>query len=162
MNNKKDNKKQKNPFLGLIIAAIVALSAISDAGGAAPVLIITLIFIGIGFFVVAAAKKQQRSSDDGMGECEHSAKPTSRSFDGKRLADEAKRFAKESVPEASKMFTAMKMKKDRDDCDDAHEHVEPSYRMTPNEKRASQLKSMLKNGIIDKEEYKILMDRYGL
>lgn len=161
MNNKKDNKKQKNPFLGLIIAAIVAISAISDAG-AAPVLIITLIFIGIGIFVVAAAKKQQRSSDDGMGECEHSAKPTSRSFDGKRLADEAKRFAKESVPEASKMFTAMKMKKDRDDCDDAHEHVEPSYRMTPNEKRASQLKSMLKNGIIDKEEYKILMDRYGL
>lgn len=161
MNNKKDNKKQKNPFLGLIIAAIVTISAISDAG-AAPVLIITLIFIGIGIFVVAAAKKQQRSSDDGMGECEHSAKPTSRSFDGKRLADEAKRFAKESVPEASKMFTAMKMKKDRDDCDDAHEHVEPSYRMTPNEKRASQLKSMLKNGIIDKEEYKILMDRYGL
>lgn len=161
MNNKKDNKKQKNPFLGLIIAAIVAISAISDAG-VAPVLIITLIFIGIGIFVVAAAKKQQRSSDDGMGECEHSAKPTSRSFDGKRLADEAKRFAKESVPEASKMFTAMKMKKDRDDCDDAHEHVEPSYRMTPNEKRASQLKSMLKNGIIDKEEYKILMDRYGL
>lgn len=161
MNNKKDNKKQKNPFLGLIIAAIVTISAISDAG-AAPVLIITLIFIGIGIFVVAAEKKQQRSSDDGMGECEHSAKPTSRSFDGKRLADEAKRFAKESVPEASKMFTAMKMKKDRDDCDDAHEHVEPSYRMTPNEKRASQLKSMLKNGIIDKEEYKILMDRYGL
>ena len=161
MNNKKDNKKQKNPFLGLIIAAIVTISAISDAG-AAPVLIITLIFIGTGFFAVAAAKKQQRAADDGMGECEHSAKPTSRSFDGKRLADEAKRFAKESVPEASKMFTAMKMKKDRADCDDAHEHVEPSYRMTPNEKRASQLKSMLKNGIIDKEEYKILMDRYGL
>ena len=46
--------------------------------------------------------------------------------------------------------------------DDDHEDVDPSEYTTEDEKRVKQLKSMLKNGIIDREEYHILMDRFGL
>ena len=162
MNNKKD-KKEKNPILGIIIAAFFAISAIADSGaGAAGVIIILLVFVGIGFLAVKASKNQKKSSSDGMGECTHETKPTPRSFDGKRLADEAKRFADSKKPDFSKLFTEAQVKKDTDHRADDHEHVEASNRMTSDEKRANQLKSMLKNGIIDKEEYNILMRRYGL
>ena len=53
-------------------------------------------------------------------------------------------------------------KNDLDDCDGGHEHVEPSYNMPDDEKRRRQLKSMLQNGLIEKEEYKILLKKYGL
>ena len=54
------------------------------------------------------------------------------------------------------------MRDDLTRCDDDHEHVEPNYAATPSEKRAEQLREMLKNGIIEKEEYNILMRKYGL
>ena len=62
----------------------------------------------------------------------------------------------------SKLMTEAKKLAEYDDCDDDHEDVDPSEYTTEDEKRVKQLKSMLKNGIIDREEYHILMDRFGL
>ena len=55
-----------------------------------------------------------------------------------------------------------KMRDDLTRCDDDHEHVEPDYHGTDEEKRASQLKELLRNGLIEKDEYNILMRKYGL
>ena len=65
------------------------------------------------------------------------------------------------LPETTKRLTE-KMRDDLTRCDDDHEHVEPNYAAAPSEKRAEQLREMLKNGIIEKEEYNILMRKYGL
>ncbi|GEM_PF-6314262 len=49
------------------------------------------------------------------------------------------------------------------DCKEAdHIDIDPSDYTTEDEKRIKQLKSMLKNGIISREEYKLMLKRYGL
>ncbi len=61
----------------------------------------------------------------------------------------------------SKRLTEL-MRDNTDDCDDDHVHIEPDINADPNEKRAAQLREMLRNGIIEKDEYNILMRKFGL
>ena len=59
-------------------------------------------------------------------------------------------------------YTEERKEEETSDCDPDHEHVEPSYTMEPDEKRREQLRAMLKNGLIDKKEYELLLRKYGL
>ena len=149
--NKNRKDKKNNPVFAVIVAVVILLMS---AGGGA--LIIPLLIIGVMAYVIYTLSKQanQKSGETSSAQPEKSAFG-SESFDPKKLAQEAKRSF-------SKVLTQEMKKDDLKDCDGGHEHVEPSYNMPADEKRREQLKSMLQNGLIEKEEYNILMRKYGL
>lgn len=146
MNDK--NKKEKNSPIGLIIAAFIIFSVLGEAAPEAVVVLIILAIVAVAIFVVVrAAKATNAAKGDGK------AAPV-------EFSPEAmKKVAKESF---SKVMTEAKKYAETADCDDDHEHVEPDYNMSADEKRRQQLKSMLANGLIEKEEYNIMLRRYGL
>ena len=146
MNDK--NKKEKNSPIGLIIAAFIIFGVIGEADSAAAGVLIFLAIVAVAIFVIVrAAKSQAAAKGDGK------AAPV-------EFSPEAmKKVAKESF---SKVMTEAKKYAETADCEDDHEHVEPDYNMSADEKRRQQLKSMLANGLIEKEEYNIMLRRYGL
>ncbi len=141
MDNNK--KKKESPVGGIILAVIALLVAFGDAVPSIFGLLVVAAVIGVIIYAVKAAKKRQETEGG-------TAKVT---------ADDLKTGAKTGF---SKLMTEAKKLAEYDDCDDDHEDVDPSEYTTEDEKRVKQLKSMLKNGIIDREEYHILMDRFGL
>lgn len=149
--NKNSKDKKNNPIVGIIVVAAVFLLSAGGAG-----IIIPLLIIGVMAYVIYTLSKQanKKSGETTSAQSEKS-EFGSESFDPKKLAKDAKRSF-------SKVLTQEMKKDDLDDCDGGHEHVEPSYNMPADEKRREQLKSMLQNGLIEKEEYKILMRKYGL
>ena len=151
--NKKREDKKNNSIVGIIVVAAVFLLSAGGAG-----IIIPLLIIGVMAYVIYTLSKQANQKESGDGTS--SAQPEkgvfgAEGFDPKKLAQDAKRSF-------SKVLTQEMKKDDLDDCDGGHEHVEPSYDMSADEKRREQLKSMLQNGLIEKEEYKILLRKYGL
>lgn len=146
MNDK--NKKEKNSPIGLIIAAFIIFSVLGEAAPEAVVVLIILAIVAVAIFVVVrAAKSQAAAKGDG------NAAPV-------EFSPEAmKKAAKESF---SKVMTEAKKYAETADCDNDHVHVEPGYNVGADEKRRQQLKSMLENGLIEKEEYNIMLKRYGL
>ncbi len=149
--NKNRKEKKNNPVFAVIVAVVILLMSAGGAG-----IIIPLLIIGVMAYVVYSLSKQanQKSGETSSAQAEKSAF-SAESFDPKKLAKDAKRSF-------SKMLTQEMKEDDLDDCDGGHEHVEPSYNMPADEKRREQLKSMLQNGLIEKEEYKILLKKYGL
>lgn len=148
--NRRDQKPDGSP-VKLVIAVIVALLVLSDAVGigGGTVLFIVLM-IGAVVLAVIAMKKAQADAADKNSESD-AAQPAH--FDVSKFVGKG-----ESI---SKRLTE-KMRDDLTRCDDDHEHVEPDYHGTDEEKRASQLKELLRNGLIEKDEYNILMRKYGL
>ena len=140
MDNNK--KKKESPIGGVIVGVLAVLFLFGDSLGAAIGPVIAAV-IGVIVFAVRAAKKRQETEGG-------TAKVT---------ADDLKTGAKTGF---SKLMTEAKKLAEYDDCDDDHEDVDPSEYTTEDEKRVKQLKSMLKNGIIDKEEYNIMLKRYKL
>ena len=144
MDNNK--KKKESPIGGVIVGVLAVLLLFGESLVAAigPVIVIAAV-IGVIVFAVRAAKKRQETEGG-------TAKVT---------ADDLKTGAKTGF---SKLMTEAKKLAEYDDPDhdDDHEDIDPSEYTTEDEKRVKQLKSMLKNGIIDREEYHILMDRFGL
>lgn len=164
MNN--DNRRNQKPDgspVKLVIAVIVALLVLSDAVGigGGTVLFIVLM-IGAVIFALVAMKKAQADTADKNSESDAAqparTEPAKREFKPEHF-DVSKFVGKgESI---SKRLTE-KMRDDLTRCDDDHEHVEPDYHGTDEEKRATQLKELLRNGLIEKDEYNILMRKYGL
>ena len=149
--NKNSKDKKNNSIVGIIVVAAVFLLSV---GGAA--LIIPLLIIGVMAYVIYTLSKQANQKSGGTSSAQAEKSELGfESFDPKKLAKDAKRSF-------SKVLTQEMKKDDLDDCDGGHEHVEPSYNMPADEKRREQLKSMLQNGLIEKEEYKILLKKYGL
>lgn len=146
MNDK--NKKKKDSPLGLIIAAFIIFGVIGEADSAAAVILIFLVIIAAIIFVVVRAAKATNAAKEG-------GKAAPVEFSPEAM----KKAAKASF---SKVMTEAKKYAETADCDDDHEHVEPDYNMSADEKRRQQLKSMLANGLIEKEEYNIMLKRYGL
>ena len=144
MDNNK--KKKESPIGGVIVGVLAALLLFGDSLGAAigPVIIIAVV-IGVIVFAAKAAKKRQET-EGGTAQV---------------TADDLKTGAKTGF---SKLMTEAKKLAEYDDPghDDDHEDIDPSEYTTEDEKRVKQLKSMLKNGIIDKEEYNIMLKRYKL
>lgn len=144
----RNRKKEGNPIVAIAVILIVLI--ISAGGGAAIPILLVLGAVGYSAYIAAERSKGAKKTDS---DTDTAAAP--QSFDAKKIADEAKRSI-------SKVLTQDMKKHDFDDCGDDHEHVEPSYNMPADEKRREQLKSMLKNGLIEKDEYEILMRKYGL
>lgn len=141
MDNNK--KKKESPVGGIILAVIALWAAFGDAFGEAMGIIVVVGVIALVFFVVKAAKKRQET-EGGTAQV---------------TGEDVKTAAKAGF---SKLMTEAKKMSEYEDCDDDHEDVDPSEYTTEDEKRVKQLKSMLKNGIIDKEEYNIMLKRYKL
>lgn len=62
----------------------------------------------------------------------------------------------------SKWITANKKAEETEACEADHVHAEQYFDMTSDEKRRQQIDNMLKNGLIDKAEYKLMLKKYGL
>lgn len=160
MNNGSGNKNNPNGSPAKLIAAIAAaLLVLGEASGFnAAVGILTILFIGIAilFVAISVQKKRAESSDTGAANNANQK----REFKPQHF-DMSKFTGKAGEGSLSKRLTE-KMREDFSRCDDDHEHVEPSINASAEEKRASQLKEMLRNGIIEKEEYNILMRKFGI
>ena len=142
MNNRKnDKRKNESSIGGLIIAAIFIFSIIGDADGVA---LVVLIFIAIAAAVIYIAYKASKQAK------ENGSSSVS--------TEDMKKVARESF---SKVMTEVKKEAETKNCDNDHAHVEASYNLSADDKRLYQLKEMLKNGIIGREEYNILLRRYG-
>lgn len=144
MDNNK--KKKESPIGGVIVGVLAVLFLFGDSLGAAigPVIVIAAV-IGVIVFAVKAAKKRQET-EGGTAQVTADDLKTGAKTGFSKLMTEAKKLAEYDDP----------------DHDDDHEDIDPSEYTTEDEKRVKQLKSMLKNGIIDKEEYNIMLKRYKL
>lgn len=160
-NNRREQNKGSDPkgVVGAVIVLFfVLLSSIGDGAG---VVLLLLVFVaaGIGFAIAVSKKKKADSS---------AAKPKTGTYTREDSRREFKpahfdlgKLVKNAENSASKRLTEQ-MREDTSECSDDHEHVEPDFRADPEEKRAAQLKEFLRNGLIEKEEYNILMRKYGL
>lgn len=144
----RNRKKEGNPIVAIAVILIVLI--ISAGGGAAIPILLVLGAVGYSIYIAA---KRSNSANKTDSDSDTAAAP--QSFDPRKFADDARRSI-------SKVLTQDMKKHDFDDCGDDHEHVEPSYNMPADVKRREQLKSMLKNGLIEKDEYQILLRKYNL
>ena len=162
-NEQKNGKKPDESGMGKIIAFIVALVILCGASGGSGMaaLIIIVAVIGIVVFIGMNVAKPGKSDAQGQdAQPQQSYRPQAqREFTPKHF--DMSKFVGNSGKSLSKRLTE-KMQDDLTRCDDDHEHIEPDFAADPSEKRASQLKEMLRNGIIEKDEYNILMRKYGL
>ena len=146
-NNKKKNDK-KESSIGGVIAFIIALFVIFSDGLNVSILGIIVIAAVIGVIIYAGKAAKKRQETEGG-----SAQVT-----GDDIKTAAKTGFSKIMTEAKKLAEY-----DDDDHDESdHEDIDPSDYTSEDEKRIKQLKSMLKNGIIDKEEYNIMLKKYNL
>ena len=165
----KDNRRDQKPEGGiakLVIFVVVMLFVFIDAigfdGGSA---FFIILMIGVVIAVAAAIKKQQADAKDEASDAESAApertEPVKREFKPQHF-DMSKFVGKREGGESLSKRLTEKMRDDLSRCDDDHEHAEPTISGTADEKRAAQLKELLRNGLIEKDEYNILMRKFGL
>lgn len=146
-NNKKDDNKKEfsiGGVIGIIIGAIAIFG--DDFAGIFGILVVGAV-IAVIIYAVKAAKKRQES-EGGTAQV---------------TRDDIKTGAKTGL---SKVMTEMKKLAEYDDDEhdnSDHEDIDHySENLTDEEKRLRQLKGMLKNGLIEKDEYDILRRKYNL
>ena len=165
-NRKRDQKPEgglAKLVVGVVAALIVFTEAVGIDGGSAFFILLMLGVIALAAFAIKKAQdeaKKDAAQDDGAA---RQARPESakREFRPQHF-DMSKFVGKRAGGESLSRRLTEKMRDDLSRCDDDHEHVEPSISGTADEKRAAQLKEMLRNGIIEKDEYAILMRKFGL
>jgi len=135
MQGRKDEKKSP---IGFLVIAVIAILSFSDelGGGAVAVLIIVTAFIVALTALTKKGKLQKLSTNNADDESAERAVP---------------------VKTPSKVLTEEAIKKEFSHCDDEH-----YIRLSPEEKRRTELKYFLKNGIIDREEYMLMLRRWNL
>ncbi len=169
MNNdyRKRDQKPEGGLAKLVVGGIVALIVFANAvgidGGSTFPIILMLVVIALAAFGVKKAQDEanKNAAQDGDDPAQARPEPVKREFKPQHF-DMSKFVGKRAEGESLSRRLTEKMRDDLSRCDGDHEHVEPGYRGTADEKRASQLREMLRNGIIEKEEYDILMRKFGL
>ncbi len=163
-----DNRKDQKPEGGiakLVIFGVVMLFVFIDAVGMGGSVFFIILMIGVVAAVAAAIKKQQKDAKSEASDADSAAperaEPKKREFKPQHFDMSKSAGKREGGDSLSKRLTE-KMRDDLSRCDDDHEHAEPSISGTPDEKRAAQLKELLRNGLIEKDEYNILMRKFGL
>lgn len=152
MNNDRKKKNSGGSPVGLILVIVFFLISVIDTAGAS---ILLIVIIGGAVFAAVYFTSKAKKAQSGSTHTESSRREAEpQQFDMGRLI-------KQNKGSLSKLLTE-KMRDDLSECDDDHEHAEPDFCADPGEKRAAQLREMLKNGIIEKDEYNILMRKYGL
>lgn len=167
MNN--DNRRDQKPGAGiakLVIFAVVAFIVFIDAIGIdGSSVFFIILMIGVVVAVAVAIKKQQADAKDEASDAENAAperaEPKQREFKPQHF-DMSKFVGKREGGESLSKRLTEKMRDDLSRCDDDHEHAEPTISGTADEKRAEQLKELMRNGLIEKDEYNILMRKFGL
>lgn len=167
MNN--DNRRDQKPEGGiakLVIFAVAAFIVFIDAIGIdGSSIFFIILMIGVVIVVAVAIKKQQADAKDEASDAENAAheraEPAKREFKPQHF-DMSKFVGKREGGESLSKRLTEKMRDDLSRCDDDHEHVEPTISGTADEKRAAQLKELMRNGLIEKDEYNILMRKFGL
>ena len=162
--NRKD-QKHEGGIAKLVIFGVVMLFVFIDAVGMGGSVFFIILMIGVVAAVAAAIKKQQKDAKSEASDADSAApdraKPKKREFKPQQFDMSKSAGKREGGDSLSKRLTE-KMRDDLSRCDDDHEHAEPSISGTPDEKRAAQLKELLRNGLIEKDEYNILMRKFGL
>ncbi len=157
--NRKKDQKPEAGIAKLVIFGIVALIMFIDAvgfdGGSA---FFVILMIGAAVLAAFAVKKQQAEAK--KNDAQERSEPVKREFKPQHF-DMSKFVGKRAEGESLSKRLTEKMRDDLSRCGDDHEDVTPAYRGTDKEKRAYQLKEMLRNGIIEKDEYNILMRKFG-
>lgn len=161
--NRRDNKKKQNSKSLLVWAVIAFVISImgSIGDGAVALLFVIIIIAVVAGVIIAAAKRNGKAASDAASARSAGTRTAAARREFKPASFDMGEFLRKSENSLSKRLTE-KMRDNLSDCDDDHEHVEPDFRADPNEKRATQLKEFLRNGLIEKEEYNILMRKYGL
>ncbi len=167
MNN--DNRRDQKPEGGiakLVIFAVAAFIVFIDAIGIdGSSIFFIILMIGVVIVVAVAIKKQQADAKDEASDTENAAperaEPAKREFKPQHF-DMSKLVGKREGGESISKRLTERMRDDLGRCDDDHEHVEPTISGTADEKRAAQLKELMRNGLIEKDEYNILMRKFGL
>lgn len=155
MNNDRKKKNSGGSPVGLILViTFFLISVIDTAGTSIPAIMLIVIIAGAVFAVVRFNSKAKKAQNG-------NARTENRRREAEPQQFDMGRLIKQNKSSLSKLLTE-KMREDFSDCDDDHGHAEPDIHADPEEKRAAQLREMLKNGIIEKEEYNILMRKYGL
>lgn len=145
-NNNKNEKKESS--IGGIIAFVIAIIVFlgDDFAGIFGILVVAAVIAVIIYAVKAAKKRQESEGGTAQVTC-----------------DDIKTGAKTGL---SKVMTEMKKLAEYDDDEhdnSDHEDIDHfSENLTDDEKRLRQLKGMLKNGLIEKDEYDILKRKYNL
>lgn len=149
MDNSNNNKNEKKgSSIGGIIAFVIALLVFlgDDFPGIFGILVIAAV-IGVIIYAANAAKKRQEK-EGGTADI---------------TREDIKTGAKTGL---SKVMTEMKKLAEYDDDEhdtSDHEDIDHfSENLTEEEKLERQLKSMLKNGLIEKDEYNILRRKFNL
>ena len=149
--NKKKKSSPEGDKIKLVAAVVCGIFVLMDAvGGSGTAFFMILICALVVVLAVIGIKKSQTGKN---------AQQTDAAQPQREFTRPAADRPRESS--LSKRLTEL-MRDNTDDCDDDHEHIEPDIAADPNEKRAAQLREMLKNGIIEKDEYNILMRKFGL
>ena len=148
--NKKKKSSPEGDKIKLVVAVVCGIFVLMDAvGGNGTAFFVILVCALVVVLAVIGIKKSQTGKNAQQTDAAQPQREFTRPADRPREGSLSKRLTE-------------KMRDDLTRCDDDHEHVEPNYAAAPSEKRAEQLREMLKNGIIEKEEYNILMRKYGL
>lgn len=145
-NSKKNDDKKESSIAGVIGAIIGVIVLFGDSVPSILGLLVVAAVIGVIIYASKAAKKRQET-EGGTAQVTGDDIKTAAKTGFSKIMTEAKKLAE---------F-------DDDDHDESdHEDIDPSKYLSEDEKRLKQLKSMLKNGIIDREEYNILVKRFNL
>ena len=146
-NNNKKNEKKGSSIGGIIAFVIALLVFAGDAGGEIFGVIVIVAVIAVIVYASSAAKKRQEK-EGGTAEI---------------TRDDLKSAAETGL---TKVMTQMKKLAEYDDDEhDTSDHEDIDHfsdTLTEDEKLERQLKSMLKNGIIEKDEYNILRRKFNL
>lgn len=139
-NRERSAKNNKSRTIGIVVVVVLALLQAAAEGSAyilLPVLIVGAV-VGVMVWIVVKVTKQPGGAKTGAA-TPGKAPQRQRSFAPPALSRAAGRFLKKA------------------DCDYGRANHAYSHDM---KKRIEQLDSFLKNGIIEKEEYNILLRKY--
>ncbi len=165
--NRKKDQEPEGGLVKLVIFGIAALFLFIDAVGLdSGSAFFVILMIGAAVLAAFAIKNQQagekkNSAQRGSGAEPERPEPVKREFKPQHF-DMSKFVGKRAEGESLSKRLTEKMRDDLSRCGDDHEDVTPAYRGTDKEKRAYQLKEMLRNGIIEKDEYNVLMRKFGI
>lgn len=150
--NKKKKSSPEGDKIKLVAAVVCGIFVLMDAVDGSGTAFLVILVCAVVIVLAAVGMKKSQAANNARQSA--GARQPQREF----VRPAASRPQEKSF---SKRLTEL-MRDNTDDCDDDHVHIEPSINADPNEKRAAQLREMLRNGIIEKDEYNILMRKFGL
>lgn len=148
MENHSEDREKKTPFkawkallLVLLYLCFVSFSETVSGDGFSPILVILIVLIVFAVLIFAGTKAGKASR--ARREAEAFPRP-------KAAPDPVRQKAKDPVPGQPRPAPVRSY----------NEHLREAAEERDREQRIRQLENFYKNGLIDKEEYQVLMEKY--